>query len=151
MSKYLGILLWLCLFILSGVISPLISSSILGTYWPGKFIFQCLIFFPFHTVHGVLKARIPKWFAIPFSSGPHSVSGPRSVSSSGPHFGLKLNIQENEDHGIWSHHFMANRWGNNGNSDRLYFGGLQNNCGWWVTSAMKLKDACSLEKKLWPT
>ena len=29
-------------------------------------------------------------------------------------------------HGIWSHHFMANRWGNNGNSDRLYFLGLQN-------------------------
>ena len=29
--------------------------------------------------------------------------------------GLKLNIQ-NSDHGIWSHHFMANRWGNNGNS-----------------------------------
>ena len=27
---------------------------------------------PFHTVHGVLKARILKWFAIPFSSGPHS-------------------------------------------------------------------------------
>ena len=26
-------------------------------------------------------------------------------------------------HGIWSHHFMANRWGNNGNSDRLYFFG----------------------------
>ena len=25
------------------------------------------------TVHGVLKARILKWFAIPFSSGPHSV------------------------------------------------------------------------------
>ena len=34
--------------------------------------------------------------------------------------GLKLNIQKNEDHGIWSHHFMANRWGNNGNSDRLF-------------------------------
>ena len=27
----------------------------------------------FYTVHGVLKARILKWFAIPFSSGPHSV------------------------------------------------------------------------------
>ena len=27
--------------------------------------------------------------------------------------GLKLNI-ENEDHGILSHHFMANRWGNSG-------------------------------------
>ena len=40
--------------------------------------------------------------------------------------GLKLSIQKNEDHGIQSHHFMANRWKNNGNSDRLYFGGLQN-------------------------
>ena len=33
-----------------------------------KFIFQCPIFLPFHTVHGVLKARILKWFVIPFSS-----------------------------------------------------------------------------------
>ena len=33
---------------------------------------------------------------------------------------------ENENHGIWSHHFMANRWGNSGNSDRFYFLGLQN-------------------------
>ena len=24
--------------------------------------------------------------------------------------GLKLNIWKNEDHGIWSHLFMANRW-----------------------------------------
>ena len=39
--------------------------------------------------------------------------------------GLKLNIQKTKDHGIWSHHFMANRWGN---SDRLYFLGLQNHC-----------------------
>ena len=66
-------LLWLHLFILSGVISSLISSSKLGTYQPGEFIFQCPIFLPFHTVHGVLKARILKWFAIPFSSGPHFV------------------------------------------------------------------------------
>ena len=49
----------------------LISSSILGTYKPGDFIFQCPVFLPFHTVHGVLKARILKWFAIPFSSGSH--------------------------------------------------------------------------------
>ena len=62
-------LFWLRVFILSGVISPLISSSILGTYQLGEFIFQCLIFLPFHTVHGVLKVRILKWFAIPFSSG----------------------------------------------------------------------------------
>jgi len=44
--------------------------------------------------------------------------------------GLKLNIQKNEDHGIRSHHFMANRWGNSGNSDRLYFFELQNHCRW---------------------
>ena len=30
--------------------------------------------------------------------------------------GLRLNIQKTEDHGIQSHHFMANRWGNSGNS-----------------------------------
>ena len=34
--------------------------------------------------------------------------------------GLKVNIQ---DHGILSHHFMANRWENNGNSKRLYLWG----------------------------
>ena len=28
--------------------------------------------------------------------------------------GLKLNNQKNKGHDIWSHHFMANRWGNNG-------------------------------------
>ena len=37
----------------------------------------------------------------------------------------------NEDHGIWFHHFMANRWENTGNSDGLYFfQGLQNHCRW---------------------
>ena len=65
--------LWLCLFILSGVISPLFSRSILGTYQPREFIFQCYIFLPFHTVHGVLEARILKWFAIPSFRGPHFV------------------------------------------------------------------------------
>jgi len=45
-------------------------------------------------------------------------------------FALKLNIQKNQDQGICSHHFMANRWGNNGNSDRLYFLGFQNHCRW---------------------
>ena len=36
--------------------------------------------------------------------------------------GLKLNIQKTKimDHAIWSHHFMGNRWGNNGNSERLF-------------------------------
>ena len=39
------------------VISPLVSSNILGTYQPGEFIFQCHTFLPFHSVHGVPKAR----------------------------------------------------------------------------------------------
>ena len=43
--------------------------------------------------------------------------------------GLKLNIQKT-NHGIRSYHFMANRWGNNENSDRFYFLGLQNHCRW---------------------
>ena len=34
--------------------------------------------------------------------------------------GLKLNIQKTKIMVSWSHHFMANRWGNNGNSDRFY-------------------------------
>ena len=55
------------------ILSPLISSSILGTYRPGEFLFQCPIFLPFHSVHGVLKATLLKWFSIPFSSGPHFV------------------------------------------------------------------------------
>src|SRR5574340_1169265 len=71
--SYVLFLLWLHPFILSGVISPLISSSILGTYQPVEFLFQYPIILPFHIVHGVLKARILKWFAILFSSGPHSV------------------------------------------------------------------------------
>ena len=53
---------------------------------------------------------------------------------------------ENEDHGIRSHHFMGNRWGNSGNCQTLFFWAppsLQ-----MVTAAMKLKDAYSLEGKL---
>ena len=42
--------------------------------------------------------------------------------------GLKLNIQNTN--GIQSHHFMANRWGNTGNSERLHFLGLQTHCRW---------------------
>ena len=46
--------------------------------------------------------------------------------------GLKLNIQKTKimaSGPIWSP--MANRWGNNGNNDRLYVLGLQTHCRWW--------------------
>ena len=61
--------------------------------------------------------------------------------------GLKLNIQKTKIMAFWSHHFMGNRWGNNGNSERLYFLGAPKSL-WMVTAAMKLKDTCSLEEKL---
>ena len=60
---------------------------------------------------------------------------------------LKAQHSENEDHGIWSHHFMGNRWGNSGNSVRLYFLGAPKSLQ-MVIAAMKLKDAYSLEGKL---
>ena len=47
----------------------------------------------------------------------------------------KANLNQhpkNQGHGIRSNHVMANRGRNNGNSDRLYFRGLQNHYGWWL-------------------
>ena len=70
----------------------------------------------------------------------------RKVKEESENAGLKLNIQKTEDRGIWSHQFMANRWGNNGNSERPFLGApksLQ-----MVTASMKLKDISSLEEKL---
>ena len=61
------------LFILPGAISLLFPSSLLDPYQHGGSVFWSHIFLPFHTVHGVLEARTLKWFAIPFSSGPHFV------------------------------------------------------------------------------
>ena len=49
---------------------------------------------------------------------------------------LKAQHSENEDHGIWSHHFMGNRWGNSGNSVRFYFGGAPKSLQ-MVTATMK--------------
>ena len=45
---------------------------------------------------------------------------------------LQTQHSNNKDHGIQSHHFMANRWVDYGNHDRLYFLGLQNHCRWWL-------------------
>ena len=59
---------------------------------------------------------------------------------------LKTLYSENEDHGIWSHHFMANRWETVKTvTDFIFWApkSLQ-----MVTAAMKLKDACYLEEKL---
>ena len=65
-SSTTGYLLWLNPFILSEVSSPLISSSILGTYWTGEFLFQYPIILLFHTVHGF--SRQEYWSGLPFPS-----------------------------------------------------------------------------------
>ena len=62
---------------------------------------------------------------------------------------LKIQHSKNKDHGIWSHPFMGNRWGNNVDSDRLYFLDFK------ITEdgdcRHEIKDSCSLEDKLGPT
>ena len=59
---------------------------------------------------------------------------------------LKAQHSENEDHGIRYHHFMGNRWGNSGNSVRLYFF-LAPKSLHMVIAAMKFKADYSLEGK----
>ena len=43
---------------------------------------------------------------------------------------LKAQYSENEDHGLWSHHFMGNRWRNSANTENFIFFWLQNHCRW---------------------
>ena len=45
---------------------------------------------------------------------------------------VKTQHSKNKDHCIQSRHFIAKRWGNNGNSVRFYFLGLQNHWRWWL-------------------
>ena len=61
----------------------------------------------------------------------------KKVKEESEKVGLKLNIQKTKIMVSGSHHFMANRWGNNGNSDRLYFLG----------SRITVDSACSHETK----
>ena len=49
----------------------------------------------------------------------------------------KTQHSESYDHGIRCHHFMANRWGNNGNSERIFRGGR--------SSKITANDDCSHE------
>ena len=46
--------------------------------------------------------------------------------------GLKLNIQKTKIMASRPNHLMWNRWGDSGNSVRLYFFGFQNLCRWWL-------------------
>ena len=99
-------LLWLCLFIISGVISPLISSSILGTCRPGEFILQCPIFLPFHTVHG--DSRQEYWSGLPFPSPVDHIFSELSTVTGPPWVALRglahcfIELDKAVVHVIWS-------------------------------------------------
>ena len=102
-----------------------------------------LVLYSFHTFHGVLAARKLEWFAIPSSSGPHFVKtlhlswvALRSLA----HCFIELHKTLRHDT-LWSI-----KW----KQRQMLFSWAQKSLQ-TVTTAMKLKDTCSLEEKLWQT
>ena len=171
--------LWLHLFILSGVISPLISSNILGIYQPGEFILHCRIFLPLMLFTGFLcllnlYAEYIMWNAgLEWAQAGIKIAGRNisdiryaddtilmaeskeelksilmKVKEESEKVGLKLNIQKTKIMASspitsWQ---IEKQWKQ---CQTLFWGApksLQ-----MVTAAMKLRDACSLKEKLWPT
>ena len=63
---------------------------------------------------------------------------------------LKTQHSKTKDHGIWSHHFMVNRWGKSGKQWETLFYWASKSLQ-MMTAAMKLKDVCCLEEKVWQT
>ena len=63
---------------------------------------------------------------------------------------LKAQHSENEDHGIWSHHFMRKKMGKQWKQCHNLFWEAPKSLQ-MVTAPMKLKNTYSLEEKLWPT
>ena len=106
---------------------------------------------PGSSVHGIFQARVLGWGAIDFSVGDGSVlhlshsnaddatftaegeeelkSLLRKVKEESEKVGLKFNIQKTKIMAS-SPSLHGKRWRNNGNSERLCFGGLQNHCTW---------------------
>ena len=86
---------------------------------------------------------------IPWTEEPHRLQSMGSQRV-GHNWVTSLSFTSKPSDGIWSHHFIGNRWGNSGNSVRIYFFVAPKSLQ-MVTAAMKLKDTYSLEEKLWPT
>ena len=79
------------------------------------------------SVHGILQAKILEWVAIPFS---RESSQPRHWTWVSCNAGRFFTIWATR--GIQSHHFMANRWGNNGIRADFIFLDSKNHCRWWL-------------------
>ena len=61
---------------------------------------------------------------------------------------LKTQHSINQDHSIWFNHFIENRWGNNGNSDRLSFWSSKITAD--ADCSHEIKNHLLLGRKLWP-
>ena len=148
-------LLWLCLFIPSGVISPVAYWAVRtghGTtdwfqirkgVWQGCILSAC--FFNLYAEYIMRNAGLDEAQAGIKMAG-KNINNLRyaddTTLNGRKRRGTKEPLDESErgewkswlktqhsDHGIRSHHFIANIWGN---SERLHFGGLQNHCRWWL-------------------
>ena len=62
--------------------------------------------------------------------------------------GLKAQHSKTWDHGIWSHHFMENRWETMKIVTHFILGGSKITADGY--SLEEIKNACSLEEQLWP-
>ena len=92
-------------------------------------------------IHGVTKSRtrlsdwsdqIRRWHH-PYGRKWRGTKEPLDESERGGWKSwLKAQLSENWDHGIQPHYFVANRWGNNENSERLDIFWLQNHNRWWL-------------------
>ena len=109
-----------------------------------KTLFFFLFFFPFNSWR-LITLQYCSGFCHTLNKDPLDESGREEWKT-----GLKLNIQKIKIMASKPITSMANSWGNNRSSDRLYFGGVPKSLR-MVTAAIKLKDACFLEEKLWPT
>ena len=68
----------------------------------------------------------------------------------GHNWATSLSFTSKPSDGICSHQFMGNRWGNSVRHFFFFWGGAPKSLQMLI-AAMKLKDAYSLEGKLWPT
>ena len=60
---------------------------------------------------------------------------------------LKIQHSKNKDHGIWSYHFMKNRWNESGNSGIFYIQGVGYNLTVNSDCSHKIKRHLLLGKK----
>ena len=98
------------------------DESVLHIRWPKFWSFSFSIS-PSNEYSGLISFRMD-WLDLPAAPCCKGLS--RVLSNT--------KVQKHQFFGdqLCSHHFMANRWGNSGNSVRLYFGGLQNHSKWWL-------------------